>query len=183
MWSANPVANAESGPETLTRDRSINMKASLQLARRRLHAVGSIGLCRLRRSDRRSQRQFWANGRHNPEVGIVEIAHAGSSILPPHSPHASADIDLGPLAGRACRDTGGDNGPCRALEQSEQLLGYEARPRSVEVTIALRVLAVHEKALRHDQVEVVLCAGHGDIEQAPFFLDLRGGADARSEGM
>jgi hypothetical protein len=27
MWSANPVANAESGPETLTRDRSINIKA------------------------------------------------------------------------------------------------------------------------------------------------------------
>jgi hypothetical protein len=52
MWSANPVANAESGPETPTRDRSIDMKASLQLARGRLYAVGSIGLCRLQSSDR-----------------------------------------------------------------------------------------------------------------------------------
>jgi hypothetical protein len=45
----------------------------------------------------------------------------------------------------------GDNGPGRALEQSEQFLGYEARPRSVEVTIALRIRAVDEKALRHDR--------------------------------
>jgi hypothetical protein len=55
---ANPVANAESGPETLTRDRSINMKASLQLAKRRLYAVRSIGLCRLQRCDRRRQSPF-----------------------------------------------------------------------------------------------------------------------------
>jgi hypothetical protein len=39
MWSANPVATAESGPETVTRDRSINMKASLRLARRGLYRL------------------------------------------------------------------------------------------------------------------------------------------------
>ena len=44
------------------------------------------------------------------------------------------------------------------------------------MTIALRVLAVDEEALRHDQMEVVLCAGHGDIVQATFLLDLRRGA-------
>ena len=42
------------------------------------------------------------------------------------------------------------------------------------VTITLRGLAVDEEALR--QMEVVLCAGHGDIGQATFLLDLRRGA-------
>jgi hypothetical protein len=44
------------------------------------------------------------------------------------------------------------------------------------MTIALRVLAVDEEALGHDQMEVVRCARHGDVEQPPFFLDLRRGA-------
>jgi hypothetical protein len=44
------------------------------------------------------------------------------------------------------------------------------------VTIALRVLAVDEEALRHDQMQVILCAGHGDIEQSTFLLDLGRGA-------
>ena len=48
----------------------------------------------------------------------------------------------------------------------------------------MRVLAVHEETLRHDQMEVVLCPGHGDIKQATFFLDLGGGAAVPwSEGM
>ena len=45
------------------------------------------------------------------------------------------------------------------------------------MTIALGMLAVHKEALRHDQMQVVLCAGHGDIEQATFLLDLGRGAD------
>ena len=39
----------------------------------------SIGLCRLRRSNHRSQRQFWANGRHNPEVGIVKSVFSSAA--------------------------------------------------------------------------------------------------------
>ena len=49
------------------------------------------------------------------------------------------------------------------------------------MTIALRVLAVAEETLR--QEEVVLCAGHGDIEQATFLLDLGRGAGIEVEGM
>src|ERR1700680_4070861 len=82
MWSASPVANAESGPETLTRDRSINIKASLQLARGRPYAVASIGLCRLPRCDRRPQSPFLPNGRHNPEVGIVKIGQNRCAVVP-----------------------------------------------------------------------------------------------------
>ena len=44
------------------------------------------------------------------------------------------------------------------------------------MSVAQRVLAMHEEALRYDQMEVVLGAGHGDVEQAPFFLKLMGGA-------
>src|SRR5260370_19660216 len=39
-----------------------------------------MGLCQLRRSDPRSQRQVWVNGRHNPEVGIVEVAHLSEPV-------------------------------------------------------------------------------------------------------
>jgi hypothetical protein len=46
------------------------------------------------------------------------------------------------------------------------------------MTIALRVLAVDEEALRHDQMKVVLCARHGDVEEPPFLLDLGRRADA-----
>ncbi len=44
------------------------------------------------------------------------------------------------------------------------------------MAIALRVLAVDEEPLRHDQMEVVLRAGHGNVEQATFLLDLGRGA-------
>ena len=46
------------------------------------------------------------------------------------------------------------------------------------MAIALRVLAVDEEALRYDQMEVVLGAGHGDIKQASFLLDF-GRGDCR----
>jgi hypothetical protein len=44
------------------------------------------------------------------------------------------------------------------------------------VSIALRVLAVDKEALRYDQTEVVLCAGHRDVEQSAFLLDFGRGA-------
>jgi hypothetical protein len=45
------------------------------------------------------------------------------------------------------------------------------------MAIALGMLAVDEETLRHDQMKIVLCAGHGDIEEPPFLLDLGRGAD------
>src|SRR5262249_61142681 len=36
-----------------------------------------------------------------------------------------------------------------------------------------RALLMGEEALRRDQVQVILGAGHGDVEQAALFLDLR----------
>src|SRR4029077_6722632 len=92
-----------------------------------------------------------------------------TSHLSPHSAHAGADIHLGSLVGGTC-STGRDNWPARPLEQTEALFGDEAGSRCIEVTIALRMLAVDEKALRNDQVKVVLRAGHGDIEQSTFLL-------------
>ena len=48
--------------------------------------------------------------------------------------------------------------------------------------VAVRVLAVREEALRHDEVQVVLGARHGDVEQAPLLLDLGGRAGAEIGG-
>ena len=50
------------------------------------------------------------------------------------------------------------------------------------MAVALRMLAVGEEALRHHQVQVVLGAGHGDVEQAAFFFELRAGAGAEIGG-
>ena len=47
------------------------------------------------------------------------------------------------------------------------------------MAVALGLLAVGEEALRHDQMQVVLGARHGDIEQPALLLDLgrRAGAE------
>ena len=49
--------------------------------------------------------------------------------------------------------------------------------------VAARSLAVGEEALRHDQMQVVLGAGHRDIEQTPLLLDhvARAGAEVRRD--
>ena len=44
------------------------------------------------------------------------------------------------------------------------------------MAVAVRALAVRVEALRHDQVQMILGARHGDVEQAPLFLDLGLGA-------
>src|SRR4051794_37762702 len=80
----------------------------------------------------------------------------GADDLSPHSAHAGADIQLWSLAGGACCRAGGHNRPSGALEQSEQLLGDEARPGCIEVAIALCVLAVDEEALRYDEMKIIL---------------------------
>ena len=40
------------------------------------------------------------------------------------------------------------------------------------MAIALRMLAVGEEALRHDEMQVVLGASHRHVKQAAFFLEL-----------
>ena len=57
-------------------------------------------------------------------------------------------------------------------------LRNEARPRRVDVAIALRALAVDEETLRHNEVQIVLGARHRDIEQPALFLDFRRRAGA-----
>ena len=50
------------------------------------------------------------------------------------------------------------------------------------MAVALRVLAVGEETLRHNEVKIVLGARHRDIEQTPFFLDLGGRPSAEVGG-
>ena len=70
-----------------------------------------------------------------------------------------------------------------ARKEAEQSIGNETRSSGVDMPIALRVLAVGEETLRHDEVKIVLGARHRDIEQAPLLLDLVGIPVPRSEGM
>ena len=46
------------------------------------------------------------------------------------------------------------------------------------MAIALCLLTMDEEPLRHDQMKVILGAGHRDIKQAPLLLQLRTGAGA-----
>ena len=48
--------------------------------------------------------------------------------LPPHSPHAGANINFGPLTGGARCGAGRHCWPSRLLEQTEQLFWNEACP-------------------------------------------------------
>lgn len=48
----------------------------------------------------------------------------------------------------------------------------ESAPGSVNVTVALARLVMGIETLRHQQMEVVLGAGHSDVEQATLFLYL-----------
>ena len=69
--------------------------------------------------------------------------------------------------------------PRLTLEQPQQGIGNEARSRRINMPVAARLLSMHEESLRYDQVQIVFCARHGDVEQAPFFLELGGRAGAQ----
>src|SRR6478736_4190866 len=44
---------------------------------------------------------------------------------------------------------------------------------SIDVSVALRALAMNEEALRHDKMQAVLRPSHGDMEQPAFLVDVR----------
>src|SRR5260221_4147976 len=108
--------------------------------------------------------------------------HIGQSPSSPDSAHAGTDIDAYTVARRACRGSRHHLGPCCLLEEVEQSLGNEARPRRINVPIAMRAVAMAEEALRADEVKIVLGARHGDMEQTPLLLDLGGRPSAEIGG-
>src|SRR5258708_39293323 len=93
-------------------------------------------------------------------------------ISPPHPAHAGADVDTGVLARRTSCCTGSRNRPYRLFEQAEQAIRNEPRPCGIDVAVASRMLAVGEEPLRHHEMQIVFGAGHGDVKQPAFLLDL-----------
>ena len=90
------------------------------------------------------------------------LAPASSS---PALAHPLADIDR-----RARRFR---RGPCRRggrpgarLEMAEETRRNEARPRRIDVAVAIVALIVHEKPLRHDEMEMIARPRHRHIEAA-----------------
>ena len=110
------------------------------------------------------------------------LQNSNDEALTPHPARAGADVQLWSLARGPCCGAGRHNRPRRPFEQTEQFFRNETCPGCIEVAVALRLLAVDEKALRHDQMKVVLCAGHGDVEQATFLLDFGRGAGTEVGG-
>jgi hypothetical protein len=64
----------------------------------------------------------------------------------------------------------------------QEVVRNEARARSVNMTIAMNALAMCEEALRDNQMQVIFCPGHRDVEQTPLFLDLSRGSHAEIGG-
>src|SRR6266481_1159852 len=98
---------------------------------------------------------------------------------PPHSAHTSADVDALPLARSTRRGARHRQRPRRQFKQPEQTIWNEPRPRGIDVAVTSRMLTVREEALRHDQMQIVLGAGHGDVEKSAFFLEFGARASAQ----
>ena len=71
---------------------------------------------------------------------------------------------LGPWPGVRVAVPAGTIGQEVRSNRPSSFFGNEARPGGIEMAIALCVLAVNEEPLRHDQMKVIFCAGHGDVE-------------------
>src|ERR1700720_3117991 len=87
-----------------------------------------------------------------------------SSVSAPHPAHAGPHVDAWLLAPGPIRRTGHRERPSRFLEQSEQTIGNEAGSRRINVPVAPRLLAVGKKALRYDQMQIILGTRHGDVK-------------------
>src|ERR1700732_2327338 len=73
---------------------------------------------------------------------------------PPHPAQAGADVEPNTFVRRAGGGPACRKRPACFLEQAEQPVRNETRPRRIEVAIALRALAVGEETLRHHEVQM-----------------------------
>src|SRR5262249_7042956 len=113
------------------------------------------------------------NGSYAERVAAISLtAKPGARArLPPAPPHARADIDR-----RACgfrrRGRSGGSRPGHPFEFAQQGFRNETRARCIKVTVAVGALPLHEEALRHDQMQMILGASHGDVEKPSLLLEL-----------
>ncbi len=129
-----------------------------------------------------SRRTSFARAPHH-EVSGWATSRSPNLRLPrrPHPAQARADVDGCALCG-GCG--GGDvaGRPGAALEAIEDRRRNETGARGIHVTIAVGALLMHEEALRDREMQMILGAGHRDIEQAPLLLELGGAAGAEIGG-
>ena len=91
----------------------------------------------------------------------------------PHLPQPGADIDRSAGRGEARRGRPRRRAAA-ALEVVQDRRRDEPASRGVDVAVAVARLLVGEEALGHEELQFILGAGHGDVEQAALLLDLRG---------
>src|SRR5262245_47830568 len=87
-----------------------------------------------------------------------------SPFSPPHATHARTDIDPHSSCIRPAIGSGGGNGPRRTFEELQQYGGDEAGARGIDMPVTLSALSMGEEALGNDKMQIVLRAGHPDIE-------------------
>jgi hypothetical protein len=58
----------------------------------------------------------------------------------------------------------------------------KSRPHCVHMAVAVAALRPRKEALRDDQMQIVLRAGHGNVNEAALFLDFRGAACGKIGG-
>ena len=89
----------------------------------------------------------------------------------PHAAHAGTKIDgcRGPSCGE---QSVAGNQPGLACELIDNRGRDKAGAGGIHVAVAPLGLLVRVKTLRNNQQQLVLGAGHGDVEQAPFLFNL-----------
>ena len=93
------------------------------------------------------------------------------------------NLNAGGAAVRGTWRSGSSRWPEHSLELRRQGVRDEATATRIEVPVATRCLLCHIETMRHQQMQVLLGAGHGHVEQTAFFLNLvlRFGAQVRRD--
>src|SRR4029079_5616306 len=102
--------------------------------------------------------------------------------LAPHLTHPRSDVDANAVPATTYPVICSRDGPARRLEQLQQRVGDEARAGGINVAVDIHALPMRKKALRDDEVQVVLGARHGHIQHPPVLRDLRRRAGAEVRG-
>src|SRR5579864_6719613 len=104
--------------------------------------------------------------------------HAPADQLSPPLPHPGSDVDTRSLARGGARRRCGSR-PAALLVGRQKRVRYETRSRRIEVPISMGPLAVDEKTLRDDEMQIVFGTRHRDVQKTTLFLQLLGGAGAK----
>jgi hypothetical protein len=98
----------------------------------------------------------------------------------PHAAHSRTDVDRPDVCWLRHRSCCGF-WPSADLKPIDYWIWYKPGARGVHVAVAIALLLVSKETLRQDQMQMILRAGHRDIEKTALFLELGGVACAEGQ--